>query len=288
MNTDDQNLEKKIQIDPEDRSRQAAQQQEMVEIEQIGNDLMNHSYEQLAQKYSELKLNSIIAAKRPASNTNVIDYILLLRQLLVITFTPPEKMQNIDNKAKEKIVFFFAGLDPRTPREQTLAGLQAINPDLALPEKFDPTANQLQARQLYNATQNIKKIIAHTIAPTYLTDVMHLYRLPDEKLKNLSEQLISISEKLQGEYGKLIKEEEPDLAVLDEAINFLAQTGRTPLAIKDLQSSKNLGDVTDLILQITTAMRVVNILKSKNLGPNISEETALAEIKADILGQLTI
>lgn len=269
-------------------NRNILQKQEMEEIQKISDDLMDYSYDQLVQKYIGKDLNFTIAAIRPITNLNVIDNILLLRQLFITSFVPSEITNKIDSKNKEQIVLCLANLNANSTQDELLNQLQKINPDLIVPANLNLANSQTNAKRLNNAIQNIKKIIATNLAPTYLTDVMHLLKLPDEKLKILSEQLINISEQIQNEYLKLEHNEKIDTNVINKTIDFIDQTGRTPLAIAELRQSKNLGDITNLILQITTAIRVVNTMKSKNIGPNINKDIALVEIITDINSQLTL
>lgn len=280
--------ENEIAPHPETQRRNALNIQEMAEIQQTADELMHGSFEQLSQKYSLKELSDIVAANRPVSNTNVIDYIMLLRQLFIIDFVLPQKMNTITNKKKNDLVQYIASLNTQVPLEEINLKIKTIDPNFNLPNNFSLPNHQARAAEIVLGINNLKNIIADGIAETYLTDVMHLLRLSPDKFDSLSNQLIVISDKLEQEYNRLQQNQDVNSEVLNEAINLINQTGRSPLAIEDLRQDKNLGDITDLILQITTAIRAVNNIKAKNIDSNITNEFALQEIKSYILEQMDL
>lgn len=274
--------------DPQIQQRNTLQTQEMVGIEQVASELMHSSFEQLSQKYSLKEISDLVATNRPVSNTNVIDYILLFRQLFIIDFCPIDQIKNLTNQDKEKIILSISFLKSTDAPQLADQLLKQINPNLILPANFSINDYQPRALEIYNASFNIKNIMAEFLMFDFLPDTNHFIKLSSEQLKALSQEVTSLSQKMEIEYKKLLQNQPIDEKNFEEMLKFLAKVGRTPFYIKEMQEKKNLGELTDIILKINTALQVANILKATNPTGQFSKDQIKLAIKTFIMQDMVL
>lgn len=274
--------------DGEQQQRNTIQSQEITEIEQVANELMHNSFEQLMQKYSLKEISDLITVNRPVSNTNVIDYIMLLRQLFIIDFCPPEEIKNLTNQVKEKIIFSIASLKPANTPQEACQILKQINPNLILPVNFSITGYQPKALELYNASINIKNIMSEFLMTDFLPDTHHFVKLSTEQLRIFSEEVTTLSQKMESEYQKLLQDKPIDEKILEEVLIFLTKIGRIPFFIEEMREKKNLGELADIILKINTALQVTNILKATDPSGQFSEEQIQQAIKNYLIQDMVL
>jgi len=252
---------------------------EETQIEQNANELMYSTYDQLHQKYDNRILTEKFLTKLPVTNSDVPGYISMLKHLFILSFVPGENIFQVTVAKKNSIIELIAQAEPITTKEQIDQQLKTIDPTFSTPDNFQLVNYQIRAQELFNANYNVKNIIADNLVPEYLSDTMRFVALTDEKLKQYSNELTILSGKMELEYSKLLKNQTIGNEVIDEAINFLANTGRTPLFTQELKENKNLGDLTDLILKINTSLQVANVLKSKYSTVTPTTEQVNQEIK---------
>lgn len=275
-------------LDQEDSAYYNASQKEEVQIEQNANELMYSTYDQLRQKYGDRVLTEKVLTKLPVTSSDVAGYVSMLKHLFILGFVPGENIFQVTTAKKNSIVELIAQAETSTTKEQIDQQLKTIDPTFSTPADFQLATYQIRAQELFNASFNIKNIIADSLVPEYISDTTRFIALPDEKLKQYSNELSTLSEKIKQEYNKLLKNQTIGDEVIDEVINFLANTGRTPLFIQELKEDRNLGDLTDLILKIDTSLQIANTLKSKYPNTVPAADQISQEIKNYLMTDIQI
>lgn len=262
---------------------------EKKELENLTNILMYTSLEDLYKNYSHNQLFDMFMSDLPTIHSNVIGYLSVLKHLFVIDFILPENASNTSSNKKDQIIETIALANPNTDNTTLDGQLKAIDPVFSLPIGFVLNNFQIHAQELNNANFNIKNIIADYLMPEYVPDVAHFLTLSPADMHKTVEELETLSVKIEKEYDKMLRNENPSDLVITEAIDFLAKTGRTTMFVQSLRENKNLGDITELIIKINTALQIANLLKTeKPTETNISEDIIKDAIKTYLIKDINI
>ncbi|MCL5407286.1 MAG: hypothetical protein M1429_02210 [Patescibacteria group bacterium] len=224
----------------------------------ITNTLLDLPYQDIIKKFDKKDFfNKVLSL-------GVDNDIILLRDLMVEDFVPNKKALEISRIKRDQIIELLAISNAAI----TETSLKQIDPILSLPKSFDQTDYQKRAGKIWNAMQNIKMSIAETISDEYLGDVHFFLKAPPNNLSFYLKQVDTISEKLIQQYEKVIKTGKTDKIIVDEAINFIGQCGRTPIFTNSLKDRQNIGDIADIISKIERAIKMVqNIYAKKIINP---------------------
>jgi len=281
------------EIDPdeqEDNRLAALRAQEDAEIEKMAGELMINNYDQLVTKFGQNHLFDLVVNQRPNTYTNVVAEIQLYRSSFLANFVSTIRGLNLGDNTTENLLRMFAKLPPETTPQQIDQEIKKINPTFALPSNFDFHYLRDDAIHIVQALDNIKQILANNMAYDYEGDVTHFVRLPKERLEQISSQAGELSDKLSNEYERLAKNPKGEFnkAILEEALQFLVTAGRTPIFIQSLRSANNAGEVADLLVKITTALQIANLIKQKFPQTSPTEEQILTEIKTYLMTDISI
>lgn len=287
-NTQNYNLNDDTESSSNDLSYYSQVQSENSEIEQIANELMYLTYDQLCQKYNTRILPDKVLGKSPISYSTVIGYILMLKHLFILNFVPAKNIFQISNDKKNAIVELIARAEPQNTPQVIDQRLKVIDPTFSIPEDFAVEKYQTRARELYNANSNIRNIVADGLVSDYLTDVMHFMRFSNSDLQNYINDINNISEKVAQEYDKLLKNQPIDEQIFENIFPLLVKAGRPSLFIQEAKDDKNLGDLTEIIIKINTALQIVDKLKAKNINSDVTTDYLKEEIKNYLLNDLNI
>lgn len=201
--------------------------------------------------------------------------VALLGSLIADDFVPAPSQdaapQKLSPALNERIIEILAEDQSQNPAE-ILKQIQSALPNATLPQNFDYIDYHNRSVKVYNAMLSLKAVLAENNAFVYQNDVKIFLKLSEAQLKEILAQEVKISAKLQAEYDKLFKGTQPDPKVLDEAIDFLGNCGRTSVQLSSLKEKKNLGIITEIIVKIDRAIKIVLDIKAKNLVTNSDQE----------------
>jgi len=230
------------------------------------DELLNLPYEQIIQKYNKDNFfNNVFESG--------VDYdVALLRDLMADDFLPENNPQRLTPEQNDAIIKILAE-DQSQNQEEALKKISQVVPNAILPPDFDWNDYHSRAVRIYNALLSLKAVLAEREAFTYKNDVTLFLKLSVEQLNSYPNEIKTISEKLAVEYQKLIQKNIlPAADILDEAINFIAKCGRTPIFISALKERKNLGEITTIIIKIDRAIKIALDIKSKKIIINSDQE----------------
>lgn len=230
--------------------------------EEILNELLDLPYDEILKKHQKEDFFNDVFDRAVDGD------VVLLGSLIADDFIP-EQVQfgviplRLNQSQNEAIVEILAEDQSQNPAE-VLKQIQAVLPGATLPKNFDWIDYHNRSVKVYNATLSLKAVLAENNAFNYRNDVKIFLKLNETQLKEILTEETKISEKLQTEYEKLIKGTLPDPKVLEEAINFLGRCGRTLVQINALKEKKNLGVISEIIIKIDRAIKIVLDIKAKN------------------------
>jgi len=264
--------------------------QEEDEIEEMAGEIMVNNYDKLVQKFGQDRLFDLVVGQKSNTYTNVVAEIQLYRQLFLANFAPTVSALNLTDDIKDRLVGMFAQLPPQATPQQVDQEIKEIHPTFKIPENFDFNYLKDDAVHIVQGLDNIKEILANNMAYDYEGDVTHFVRLPKERLEQISTQAGSLSERLSDEYEKLAKnpKEEFNKAIFEEALQFLSTAGRTPIFIQSMRESNNAGEIADLLVKITTSLKIANKLKSQFPTTPPNEEQILLAIKKYLMADIKV
>lgn len=230
--------------------------------EEILNELLDLPYEEIIKKHQKMEFFNEVFDRAVDGD------VVLLGSLIADDFIP-EQVQfgvvpiRLNQSQNEAIIETLAEDQTQNPTE-VLKQIQVVLPGATLPKDFDWMDYHNRSVKVYNATLSLKAVLAENNAFNYRNDVKIFLKLNESQLQEILAEETKISEKLQAEYEKLIKGTLPNPKILEEAINFLGQCGRTAVQINALKEKKNLGVISEIIIKIDRAIKIVLEIKAKN------------------------
>lgn len=269
-------------LDSQDENLFIERQKEKEDINQIADLLKHSNFDELKSKYSVTQLSRLSFEKRPSAYRNVLDQILIERQTLIIDFIPPELIKTTSGQLKNKILALLAALKAENDANTVLAWLKQIDANLAIPPNFQSAGYQPRAYELWQAIENLKKIVAESTYNIYLGDIERFLKLPNSQYQIFVNESVGLSERMTKEYDKITNNQEPDKFVIEQALNFVRQVGRSPLFINELKEENNFGDITDFIVKIDFVLKIVGSIRS-HLSASTSENEIIEATKKYII-----
>lgn len=231
--------------------------------EELLNELLDLPYNEILKKHEKEEFFNDVFDRAVDGD------VVLLGRLIADDFIP-EKVQNgvvplrLSSSQNEAIIEILAEDQSQNPAE-VLKQIQIVLQGATLPQNFDWLDYHNRSVKVYNATLSLKAVLAENNAFNYQNDVKIFLKLNETQLKEILAEETKISEKLQAEYEKLIEGTLPDPKVLEEAINFLGHCGRTSVQMNALKEKKNLGVISEIIIKIDRAIKIVLDIKAKNI-----------------------
>lgn len=253
--------------------------QEEGQIDSMLTELEQTGFEQLVDKYTLNRLSILVMGEKPVSNRSVVDEFLSYRQFLVSDFIKTEAMKTFSPKLKDQILALLAALKPDENPQNIAGWLQQISPDTVLPTNIKIAEIQPQAQKLWQASENIKKIIVEGSYGEYEGDVTKVLRLPESQFNELSKKMKAVSEEVAAAYEPANVSAPASPELVTKVLNVFGDFGRTPMFIEEMKQENIFGNMAEIYIKLEYALEIAEAIKAKNLPQPINEETINQEIK---------
>jgi hypothetical protein len=260
--------------------RRQQNNQEREQINSMLEEIEQTNFNQLIAKYGLEHLAIMVLGEKPITYKSVVDQYAVYRQFMVSDFIKPEVMATFPQKSKDRIITLIAGLKPDENPANIQTWLTQIDQNLILPQNFQIADNQPQAYKLWQAAENIKKIIVESSYNEYFGDVKKLLLLSNNQYEQTIKKISLLSEEIDDEYKpeNLDKPSNPELK--NKILALFSDFGRTPLFIEDMKKEKIFGNMVEMFSKIEYAAEISNFIRSKNLQQPIPDETITSEVKS--------
>jgi hypothetical protein len=246
------------------------------------------SFDELIKKHTLTELYNLVLEPGSFSSLSIVDQFVVRRQLLVTHFIKPESMPNITEKIKDEILTLLAALKTDENQTNIISWLTQISPDLIIPDNFQVPNYQPRAYELWNVSENIKRIIVEATYNEYLGDVLRLMNLPDDKYQNLSDKIKDLAAKITNCYKSPQSELPAPQELNDGMLEIFNNFGRTPLFIQDMKDEDIFGNLVETFSKIEFAVTIADKIKAKHLPQPLSNEVITNETKSAIIKDIVL
>lgn len=270
-------------VDNEDMEPRRQQiKQEQAQIDAMLEEIEQTNFDQLVTKYGFNHLCKIVLNKKPTLLKSVVDQYLVFRQFMVSDFIKPESMPTFPPKLKDKIIALIAALKPDENLTDIQTWLNQIEPNLVLPENFQVIDYQPRAYKLWQAAENIKRIIMEFNYNDSFSDIKKLLLLPDDKYTEFTKNINDLDQEIAEEYAPQKAKQPAKLELNNKILKVLSDFGRTPVFIQEQKKENNFGNLTEIFLKIAYAVQISESIKAKKLTQPISDDALKNEIMSYI------
>lgn len=234
-------------------------------------ELMTTNLESLTKKYGHTPLFGKIF-KPDERFFSVFDNIVMRQHQFEAIFWPVDQKFTLTKKNGWEIVKLFANTSEEAKIRENIT---KIDPFLIIPEGFDFTSTQIDAKKINLAYGSAVSLLLDNLTEKFLLDTMNFFRMDTEKLENLRMEIdqyvgeITKQVELGNSYDFLPKE------LSDKITNLLNQIGRAQFSANEQKNFSELSEIfekLEIAIQTAINMKKLNIQANQNMNDIANQE----------------